>query len=145
MKARRLISRLFFSMFMRCPKQACCWALSSYFHCLLLEEHLCAGSISTRLQRHDLVRLLLLQLSSFWFILPNQNRLCSCGFSQYLHKEYFSLILDSAPLLGNVSETKKDGGKDKKLDTEKYIWLGPVWQHSCRASDLKYSQRKLCR
>lgn len=93
--------------FMKCPKQACCWALSSCcFHCLLLQHHLSADSIWTWLQRHDLVWLLfILQVGSFWFILPNHSRIYSCMFSQYFHKEYFSLILASASLLGNSSET----------------------------------------
>lgn len=76
---------------MRCPKQACCWALSSCcFHCLLLEHHLCADSIWTWLQRHGLVWLLFtLQVSSFWFTLPNHNRIYSCGFSQYFPLRIF--------------------------------------------------------
>lgn len=92
---------------MRCPKQACCWALSSCcFHCLLLVYRLCADCIWTWLQRHDLVWFLFtLQVSSFWFTLPNHNRIYSCGFSQYFHKEFF-LILASASLLGNSFETK---------------------------------------
>lgn len=84
MEARRLVSWLF-SRYIHpaTSKQTCCWALSSYFYCLLIEYHLCAGFIRTWLQKHDSVWLLLLQVSSFLFTSPKQKRICSWGVSQY--------------------------------------------------------------